>query len=66
MPQMSCASVNPPEGLHKPLQSAKLTIHEPDSNHIGGQHFRYDLVKSNELEAAVKTEARHAKLPFYF
>jgi hypothetical protein len=28
-----------PEGLRKPLQSAKLTIREPGSNHIGEQHF---------------------------
>jgi len=45
--------MNLSQGMYKPLQSAKVSIRGPDSNHIGKQHFRYDRAKSNELEAAV-------------
>ncbi|WP_221042040.1 hypothetical protein [Mycobacterium senriense] len=45
--------MNLPEGLHESLRSANLGIRWPDSNHTGKPHFRYDLTKLNELEAAV-------------
>jgi hypothetical protein len=49
-----------PEDMYKRLQSAKISIHGPELNHLGKQHFRYDLAKPKELEAAVKAGARSA------
>ena len=38
------------KNLYMPLQSAKISIHGPDSNHVGKQHFRFDLTKPEEPE----------------
>jgi hypothetical protein len=37
----------------KPLQLTKISIHGPDPNHIGKQHFRLDFTKPDEAQKAI-------------
>ena len=37
------------KNLYKPLQSTKISIHGPDANRVGKQHFQFDLTNPRSL-----------------
>jgi hypothetical protein len=52
----------------KPLQMTKISIHGPDPNHIGKQHFRLDFTRPDEAQKAVNAGGGWTGegLPLYF
>ena len=42
------------KSTYKPMQVTKVSIHGPDPNHIGNQHFRLDFTKPDEARGAVR------------
>jgi len=54
----------------KPLQTTKVSIHGPDPNHLGKQHFRLDFTKPDEARKAINAGGGWSQfaddLPLYF
>jgi hypothetical protein len=52
------------------MQMTKISIHGPDPNHIGKQHFRLDFTKPDEARKAINAgggwSAVNQELPLYF
>jgi len=65
------------KSMHHALQGSKVSIHGPDDRYPGGQHCRFDVIRTPELEVDQKSAERAARaggrwltdvgdLPLYF
>jgi hypothetical protein len=58
------------KSMYTPLQTLKVSIHGPDPNHIGKQHFRVGFTRSKEVQKAIAAGGGWAPfgnpLPWYF
>lgn len=42
------------KSTYKPMQMTKVSIHGPDPNHVGKQHFRLDFTRPEEARKAIR------------
>lgn len=58
------------KSMYKPMQTTKISLHGPDPNHIGKQHFRLDFEHPGPAGKAVAAGGGFStgslKLPLYF
>jgi hypothetical protein len=58
------------KSTYRPLQTMKVSIHGPDANHIGRQHFRFDFTSPREAQRAINAGGGWAPfgdpMPWYF
>jgi hypothetical protein len=58
------------KSTYTPLQTIKVSIHGPDPNHIGKQHFRVDFTRPQEVDKAIAAGGGWAPfgdpMPWYF
>lgn len=48
------------KSMHRALQGAKVSIHGPDDRHPGQQHYRFDLIRTPQMEVDEKKAGRAA------
>lgn len=49
------------KSLNRALQATKVSIHGPDPRHPGEEHFRFDLIRTPELEIDQRSAKRSAR-----
>jgi hypothetical protein len=58
------------KSIYRPLQTMKVSIHGPDPNHVGKQHFRFDFTSPREAQKAINAGGGWAPfgdpMPWYF
>jgi hypothetical protein len=58
------------KSTYKPLQTMKVSIHGPDPDHVGKQHFRFDFTTPEEARKAINAGGGWSPfgnpMPWYF